>query len=54
MLKAKFESLDQSGGKRAVKKAVEKKRKKVAAKEKKSRPFARGHEVGGDAKRRKV
>jgi ribosomal RNA-processing protein 36 len=30
------------GGKRAVKKAIEKKQKKIGQKEKKSRPFAKG------------
>lgn len=42
LLKARFENLEQKGGQRAVKKALEKKRKKTASKEKKSRPFARG------------
>ena len=42
MLKARFEALQAEGGKRAVKKAIEKKQKKVAGKEKKSRPFAKG------------
>jgi ribosomal RNA-processing protein 36 len=51
LLKARFEALEQAGGKRAVKKAVDKKRKKVAGKEKKSRPDGVG---GMDAKRRRV
>ena len=42
LLKARFEHLNEQGGQRAVKKAIEKKRKKTASKEKKSRPFARG------------
>ncbi|WWC73728.1 uncharacterized protein I206_107700 [Kwoniella pini CBS 10737] len=42
LLKSKFESLEQKGGKSAVKKVLEKKRKKLASKEKKSRPFAKG------------
>lgn len=56
LLKARFEALEASGGKRAVKKAVDKKRKKVAGKEKKSRPFAAGGfgQGGGDGKRRRV
>ncbi|WVQ66082.1 uncharacterized protein L199_004260 [Kwoniella botswanensis] len=47
LLKSKFESLEAQGGKSAVKKAMEKKRKKIASKEKKSRPFAKGS--GGGA-----
>jgi ribosomal RNA-processing protein 36 len=59
LLKAKFEDLQKRGGQKAVKKAVEKKRKKVAGKEKKSRPFARGQEDAArtsedGAKRRRV
>ncbi len=65
LLKARFEALEEKGGKRLVNKAIEKKQKKVAAKEKKSRPFARGQEGmvgnvgafgggGGDRKRRRV
>ena len=40
--RAKFEALAEAGGSRAVKKAIEKKQKKVAQKEKKKRPFAPG------------
>ncbi|OCF73236.1 hypothetical protein I204_06467 [Kwoniella mangroviensis CBS 8886] len=47
LLKSKFESLEAQGGKSAVKKAMEKKRKKIASKEKKSRPFAKGSADGG-------
>ncbi|WWC95793.1 hypothetical protein V866_002659 [Kwoniella sp. B9012] len=47
LLKSKFESLEAQGGKSAVKKAMEKKRKKIASKEKKSRPFAKGSGGGG-------
>ncbi|WRT69665.1 uncharacterized protein IL334_006655 [Kwoniella shivajii] len=57
LLKSKFESLEKQGGKSAVKKAMEKKRKKIASKEKKSRPFARGQGDsggGGDRKRQRV
>lgn len=50
LIKAKFDELEKQGGKTAVKKAVEKKRKKIAHKEKKSRPFARGE----DGKRRRI
>jgi ribosomal RNA-processing protein 36 len=42
LLKARYEELASTGGKRAVKKAIEKKQKKLSQKEKKSRPFARG------------
>lgn len=38
LLKSRFESLEQRGGKLAVRKAMDKKRKKIAGKEKKSRP----------------
>ncbi len=38
LLKSKFEALEEKGGKLAVKKAMDKKRKKIAGKEKKSRP----------------
>ncbi|AAW44672.2 hypothetical protein CNG02910 [Cryptococcus deneoformans JEC21] len=55
LLKARFETLEKQGGKTAVKKLVEKKRKKLASKEKKSRPFAKGAEgMGRDTKRRRV
>ncbi|TXT12841.1 hypothetical protein VHUM_01242 [Vanrija humicola] len=47
LLKAKFDSLEEKGGKGAVKKAMDKKMKKVAAKEKKSRPFKAGGGGGG-------
>ncbi|WVW86961.1 hypothetical protein I302_109017 [Kwoniella bestiolae CBS 10118] len=47
LLKSKFESLEAKGGKTAVKKAMEKKRKKIASREKKSRPFAPGGGGGG-------
>jgi len=42
LLKSRFDALERQGGRRAVKKAMEKKQKKLAGKEKKSRPFARG------------
>lgn len=40
--KARFEALSSEGGHRAVKKAIDKKQKKIGQKEKKSRPYARG------------
>ena len=46
ILKARYEAMAAEGGKRAVKKAIEKKQKKISQKETKSRPFARGS-VGG-------
>ena len=49
LLKSRFESLEEEGGKAAVRKAIDKKRKKIAGKEKKSRPPTQG-----DAKRRRV
>ncbi|KIJ17790.1 hypothetical protein PAXINDRAFT_9734 [Paxillus involutus ATCC 200175] len=42
LTKARFDAIASVGGKQAVKKAIEKKQKKVNQKEKKSRPFARG------------
>ncbi|OXG16475.1 rRNA biogenesis protein RRP36 [Cryptococcus neoformans] len=55
LLKARFETLEKQGGKTAVKKLVEKKRKKLASKEKKSRPFAKGAEgMGRDTKKRRI
>ncbi|OCH92675.1 DUF947-domain-containing protein [Obba rivulosa] len=42
LLRAKYDALAAEGGKRAVKKAIEKKQKKVSQKEKKRRPFASG------------
>lgn len=41
-MRARFDALAAEGGKRAVKKAIEKKLKKVNQKEKKSRPFPKG------------
>ncbi|KAJ3532522.1 hypothetical protein NM688_g7407 [Phlebia brevispora] len=40
LTRARYDALAESGGKRAVKKAIEKKQKKVSQKEKKRRPFA--------------
>jgi len=47
LVRARHDALAVTGGKRAVKKAIEKKRKKIGQKEKKSRPFAR-EQVSGD------
>ncbi|KAF5374881.1 hypothetical protein D9758_000320 [Tetrapyrgos nigripes] len=64
LLKARYDALAESGGQTAVKKAIEKRRKKIGQKEKKSRPFSKGEEQsgkrpnvndgGGPAKRRKL
>ncbi|KAJ6519780.1 hypothetical protein C8R45DRAFT_952702 [Mycena sanguinolenta] len=48
LLRARYDALAAEGGKRAVKKAIEKKQKKIGQKEKKSRPFAKS----GGLKRR--
>lgn len=40
-MRARYDALALTGGKSAVKKAIEKKQKKIGQKEKKSRPFAR-------------
>ncbi|GLB36115.1 putative rRNA biogenesis protein RRP36 [Lyophyllum shimeji] len=60
LVKARYEALAAEGGKRAVKKAIEKKQKKIGQKEKKSRPFGEkrrregGDSSGGREKRRRV
>jgi ribosomal RNA-processing protein 36 len=41
LLKARYDAMAAEGGKRAVKKAIEKKRKKLSQTETKSRPFSR-------------
>ncbi|KAG6849512.1 hypothetical protein H0H93_007866 [Arthromyces matolae] len=48
LMKARYDALASEGGNRAVKKAIEKKQKKIGQKEKRSRPF-----VADGAKRRK-
>lgn len=61
LVKARYDALATEGGKRAVRKAIEKKQKKVGQKEKKSRPFdskpppsrKRSLERGGDGAGRK-
>lgn len=53
-MKARYEEIASTGGKRAVKKAIEKKQKKISRKEKKSRPFTAsrsGDNAGGGQKR---
>lgn len=40
-VRARYDALANEGGKRAVKKAIDKKQKKVSQKEKKARPFAK-------------
>ncbi|KAL0576354.1 rRNA biogenesis protein rrp36 [Marasmius crinis-equi] len=59
LAKARYEALAAEGGQRAVKKAIEKKRKKISQKEKRSRPdgvggFARSSDPDRPQKRRKV
>ena len=43
LVKARYDALAAEGGKRAVRKAIEKKQKKIGQKEKKSRPFDSKH-----------
>lgn len=54
--RARYEALAAEGGRRAVKKAIEKKQKKISQKEKKSRPFPKssGADDPGPRKRRRV
>ncbi|KAF9044563.1 DUF947-domain-containing protein [Hymenopellis radicata] len=62
LTKARYEALAASGGERAVKKAIEKRQKKIGQKEKKSRPFGQkrsaprenGQGEGRFNKRRKI
>lgn len=49
LVRARYDDLAATGGKGAVKKAIEKKQKKISQKEKKSRPFTRERPSGGDA-----
>ncbi|TCD69934.1 rRNA bioproteinsis protein rrp36 [Steccherinum ochraceum] len=46
LVRAKYEALEAAGGRGAVKKAIEKKQKKINQKEKKSRPFGVGQGGG--------
>ncbi|KAA1471536.1 DUF947-domain-containing protein [Dentipellis sp. KUC8613] len=55
LVKARYEAVAARGGKGAVKRAIERKQKKMSQKETKSRPFPRssvGRPEGGSAKRR--
>ncbi|KAI0322649.1 hypothetical protein OF83DRAFT_541926 [Amylostereum chailletii] len=54
LLKARYDAMAAEGGRKAVKKAIEKKQKKISQKETKSRPFARpnGTDDSGSSKRR--
>ncbi|KAG8746013.1 rRNA biogenesis protein rrp36 [Ceratobasidium sp. 414] len=60
LLQAKLDDLAASGGQNAVRKAVDKRKKKLAQKEKKARPFSRAQaraftqSQGGDRKRRRM
>ncbi|KAH8835305.1 hypothetical protein DL96DRAFT_1573686 [Flagelloscypha sp. PMI_526] len=58
LIRARFDALAAEGGKRSVKKAMDKRQKKQSQKEKKTRPFARQSMYGVDEsrpqKRRKV
>ncbi|RDB29646.1 rRNA biogenesis protein RRP36 [Hypsizygus marmoreus] len=62
LVRARYDALAADGGKRAVKKAIEKKQKKLGQKEKKSRPYPKGgvkrsfegNRDGGQTKRRRV
>ncbi|KAF9076231.1 hypothetical protein BDP27DRAFT_1398466 [Rhodocollybia butyracea] len=53
LVKARYNAITEQGGQKAVKKSIEKKRKKIAQKEKKSRPFAKESftESSGSSKR---
>ncbi|KAI0695181.1 hypothetical protein BC835DRAFT_984863 [Cytidiella melzeri] len=51
LARAKFEALAEAGGRSAVRKAIEKKQKKVNQKEKKRRPFVPGEARGQNGKR---
>ena len=46
LLRAKYDALAETGGRGAVRKAIEKKQKKVNQKEKKKRPFVAGQTQG--------
>ncbi|KAK0446413.1 uncharacterized protein EV420DRAFT_1570547 [Desarmillaria tabescens] len=51
LMHARYDALAQSGGERAVKKAIEKKQKKIGQKEKKSRPFGKRNALSEGAGR---
>jgi ribosomal RNA-processing protein 36 len=50
-VRARMDAIASAGGKRAVKKAIEKRQKKIGQKEKKSRPFAPPQRASGSQKR---
>lgn len=50
-MRARYDDLAAAGGKGAVKKAIEKKQKKISQKEKKSRPFVREQPSEGDSQK---
>lgn len=54
LTRARHDALAAEGGKSAVSKAIDKKRKKIAQKEKKARPYAKGTNADRPVKRRKV
>jgi ribosomal RNA-processing protein 36 len=54
LAKARLDAIASVGGKQAVKKAIEKKQKKIGQKEKKMRPFPRSEGIEwSDGKRRR-
>lgn len=50
-VRARMDAIAATGGKQAVKKAIEKKQRKVGQKEKKLRPFAPAKRASGSEKR---
>jgi len=52
--RARYDALAAKGGKRAVKKAIEKKQKKISQKEKRSRPFPKAGVAGENSRKRKA
>jgi len=52
--RARYDALAVEGGKRAIKKAIEKKRKKINQREKRSRPFPKTSMAREDTRKRKA
>jgi len=52
--RARYDALAVEGGKRAIKKAIEKKRKKINQREKRSRPFPKTSMAQEDSRKRKA
>ncbi|KAJ3883352.1 hypothetical protein F5051DRAFT_391917 [Lentinula edodes] len=52
LVRARYDSIAEQGGQRAVKKVIEKKRKKIEQKEKKTRPFEKGGFAQGVSSKR--